>query len=270
MINSNKVYSFCCILLLGMLSSPLLKAQNIQLVCEVKIYNIDKSIVDDSGNIFITNTQGDIQKINAKCEKTLVYSPTKTGIIKQIDIWSQFKVFALFEEFQEFILLDRFLTTPVKYKFSTFNLGYISNATLNYQREIWVVDESDFSLKLLNYESKNIITSQLLNQYLDPINHNIIGLKEFRGNLFIFDAITGILIFDNLGNFISEINTKGLSSFNFFGNNLSYYQEQNLFQVSLKDLSLQQLVKPNAQFNALMKNKDTFYGLTKDRLTIYK
>jgi len=270
MINVSKTYSYCFIFFIGMTSIPILKAQDFQQVCKVKVSNIDKSVVDDFGNVFITNTQGDIQKINAKCEKTLVYSPTKTGIIKQIDIWSQFKIFALFEEFQEFILLDRFLTTPVKYEFSTFNLGYISNATLNYQREIWVVDESDFSLKLLNYESKNIITSQQLNQYLDPTNHSIIGIKEFRGKLFIFDAITGVLIFDNLGNFISKINAKGINSFNFYGNNLNYFKDQKLFQVSLKDLSQQQLVKPNAQFDALMKNKDSFYGLTKDRLTIYK
>ena len=247
-----------------------IQAQELKQVCSLQIKNIETSIVDESGFIFVTNTQGNIEKINSNCEQELVYSPDKTGKVKQIDIWSSFKVFAFYEEFQEFIILDRFLTSAVRYDFSNFIVGYISNATLNFQQDIWVVDESDFTLKLLDAERKNILTSQLLSQYLDASNHHIIGLKEYQGKLFLIDAFSGILIFDNLGNYISKIKTEEIISFNFNQNELCYYQKLKLFRISLNDLSTKKIQTTKTYFKAYFKKKDIFYGLTKDRLTIYK
>ena len=245
-------------------------AQNFKSLCSVEINNIDKSTVDFSGNIYVTSSNGDIRKFNNRCEEVLTFSPTKTGQVKQIDIWSQFKIFGFYENLQEYIILDRFLTSPIRYDFYNLELGYVSNATLNFQQNIWVIDESDFTLKLINIEQQSIITNQPLNQFLDISNHQITHIKEYKGKLYITDAVSGILIFDSFGNYIDRIDAKNAHSINFDSDNFTYFRNGDFIEINLNSLEINTLNAPKGNYNTILKKNDIFYTISNDELEIYQ
>jgi len=259
-----------CFLFLFSWKILVVTAQEFEKVCATEVANLDKFVIDYSGNIFVTTTYGDILKIDSLCEELLVFSPTKTGQIKQIDIWSRFKIFAFYEELQEYIVLNRFLTSPVRYSFSQISVGYISNATLNFQQNIWLIDESDFSLKLVDTKQQEVIINQQLNQYLDLSNHEIIKIKESKGKLFVVDKVSGILVFDIFGSFIERIKVENITSINFEREKMIYYTGKDLMEINLNTLEQKIMIFPQGDYNTLRKKNNTFYAISNGELKIYQ
>ncbi len=247
-----------------------LSAQELKKSCAVSLSNIEKSTIDYSGNIFLTNNKGDIIKYNKLCEEQLVFSPSKTANIKNISVWSQFKIFAFYEELQEYIILNRFLTSPIRYDFSKSNVGFVSAATLNFQQNIWVIDEADFTLKLIDSQQGNIITSQLLSQYLDVANHQISDMIEYKGNLYLVDEYSGVFIFDNFGNYIQQISAKGIRNMYLNQHILSYQSANQIIELNLNTLQQDTIALPQGDFSSVFKKSDTFYALSNDELQIYQ
>lgn len=245
-------------------------AQKFTQICQIEINDIDQSVVDYSGNIFVSTINGDIRKFNNQCEEQLVFSPMKTGKIKQLNIWSQFKVFAFYEELQEYVVLNRFLTSPVRYSLSNLKVGYVSNATLNFQQNLWLIDESDFMLKLIDLERNEVVTSQQLNQHLDIANHEITNLIESKGRLYLIDNRYGILIYDNFGNYVDKIEAKGVISVSFEKESLIYFIKEGLVEVSLNSLDQRTLEWSKDKYEDLIRKNNTFYGITNNGFEIYE
>ncbi len=268
--SSIKIVFWILVVSASLIIKTKLFAQNFRKICTSEIANIEKATADQSGNIFLTTINGDIRKINTICEEELIFSPEKTGRIKQIDIWSPFKVFAFYEELQEYIVLNRFLASPIRYNFTSLDIGYVSNATLNFQQNLWLIDESDFTLKLVDTERNEVLISQQLSQFLDLTNHEITFLMEQKGRLFIVDAIAGILIFDNFGTYLNKIFAKNIKSIQYEGDHLIYHSDNVLNRLFLKTFEVDSLLTPPIPYSNLLKVKDTFYGIRNDRLDIYQ
>ena len=82
--------------------------------------------VDRTGNIFLGLTSGTIKKLSGNLDSLVVYNPTRVGAFTLLEAWHGFQVFAFNQKFQDFVLLDRFLTQENRYDLGATGLFYIA------------------------------------------------------------------------------------------------------------------------------------------------
>ena len=74
--------------------------------------------------LYIADDQGDIKRYNAQGELQQVFSPTKIGNISNIEAWTSLRILVFYEEYQEYVILDRFLNQTSSYSFAPEHIGF--------------------------------------------------------------------------------------------------------------------------------------------------
>lgn len=201
-------------------------AQTLELIKTIKINAPDKVSVDRYSNIFVCDGDGNVNKYDTVGNLKLTYSPQKIGNISLIEAWNSVKIFLFYKDFQEYVILDRFLTPISIYNFDLSSIGFARTATLAADNNLWIIDDSDFSLKKYDIQLQTITIETPLDLLLDAREYDINFMREYQNMLFINDYNSGILVFDNLGNYKKKLPFSRLESFGFLNEEL-YYLEDN-------------------------------------------
>ncbi len=245
-------------------------AQDLKLIITKSTVGVDGLMTDQQGNAYISKLNGDVFKVNNAGETTLTYSPIKNGKVKQIDVWSSFKIVVFYDSFQEVVVLNRFLSETGRYNFEPFHIGFVSNIALNFQQNLWVVDESDFTLKLLDLNNDQVLVEQPFFQFLDVDNHVITLMKEYQGRLYVVDKHYGILVFDNQGNLVDKIERKGINSLGFQKGKLYCYYDNKLVEKELYGSVEKEIPLSKEGYQNVQKSGDYFFGVSDRQLDIYR
>jgi hypothetical protein len=129
--------------------------------------------------------------------------------------------------------LDRFLNPLAENSFILNDIILPKAATLGNNNVIWVWDESDLSLKSLDYQRNLVLQSQPLNLILDSQNLTVTEIREFKNRLFMNVPESGIYLFDNQGNFLQKVDLKLDQRLCFFNERLFWVEEGNLKMYAL-------------------------------------
>ncbi len=185
--------------------------------------------LDRMGNVYASDASGNILKYDPHGKYELTFSPSRPGAVHLLEAWNSIKIIAFYKVFQRFMLLDRFLTMVPAYDFDAAKIGFARLATLTSDDMIWVVDDTDFSLKKYNSRLKRVETTTSLDLVLDPAEYNITFMREYQNQLFVADENSGILVFDNLGSYRKRIPLEGIKFFGFLDDELYYTKGDTLF-----------------------------------------
>ncbi len=195
--------------------------QTFELVDSVSIPTPARASIDRLNNIYIVDENGNINKYGKEGNIDLQYSPQQLAEISLIEAWNPLKIFIFYQDFQEFVFLDRFLTASSR--FSTRDYGnYIGMATISMDNNIWCIDYSDFSLKKYDITLNQLILNTPLSLILNQDHYEIRFMREYQNLLFVSDYSSGIFIFDNLGNFLRKIDIKEVDYFSFIGDEVYF------------------------------------------------
>lgn len=247
-----------------------LNAQKLELLTTKSIANFDFMVADHQSGVVISKANGDIDRVDTEGKVLFTFSPAKNGPVKQIDVWSPFKIMVFYDTFQEIVVLNRFLTETVRHELDSYDLGFVSNVAFNFQQRLWVMDESDFSLKLLDLKNGNVFVEQPFFQFLDVDNHEITFMREFKGHLYVVDKFAGVLVFDNLGNLIRKIDGKGIKYLGFETEKLYYLDGNKLIFLGLYDDSEMVITLPQGKYKNVQKSGDYFFCASDSQLDIYR
>jgi len=198
------------------------------LIRTVPIRNPVSVSLDRNHHIYISDLDGNINKFNSVGDLLLNYSPQKIGKISLLEGWFSVRVFAFYQDYQEFLYLDRFLTPTPVYTITQDLVGFARVATLGNDDNIWILDDSDISLKKLDKNVQFLILNVQLNTVLKDPDHDINFMREYQNQLFINNANEGIMVFDNLGNYKYLIHEPGLKYFNFLNDEIYYYLDSTV------------------------------------------
>jgi hypothetical protein len=188
---------------------------------------------DRTGNIFLSFKGGAITKFSSSMDSLLSFSPEKLGDISLLESWHGFQIFAFYEEFQEFVLLDRFLTRATRYRLSQSSANYADMCTISSDQNLWIFEENQLRIIKLNLNVRAIDIEVPLEFILDASEHNIIFLREYQNLVFLVDEYSGIYVLDNLGNFLRKIEAHGISSISFKNDHLFYLQNNEVHDINL-------------------------------------
>jgi hypothetical protein len=213
--NKRNLLVFLLFWLLISLSSFNVFSQTLNIIDSLVIENEHVSL-DNYQNIYVTNSKGLILRYDTLLQKIGTnYSPEKNAAISLLEARNPLRIFAFYRDFQEYALLDRFLTVVNIAKFNEQatgqEIGFARLAAPSSDNQLWVLDDSDFSLKKFDTQNEKTIFKTPLDLLLGTSNYDMVFLTEYQNQVFLVDKNSGILIFDNMGNFRRKIAIKNLN-----------------------------------------------------------
>ena len=252
--------------LLTFLSSEIAKGQDLEFLSEVPIEKPFLGSLDRKGALFLAEHPGVVNKYSKDGELELTYSPPRISKIGLIEAWSTLDVLVFYSGFQSVSILNRFLV-PITEVSLEDKIGFARLATISNESNLWVIDDSDFSLKLLDLQLDQTTISTPFNQILDPVDYDITYLREYQNQLFILDKNSGILIFDNLGNHLRTIEVSGLDFIGFLNDELYYSDSLNL---KIKNIYTEEERSiPLPEVGTVLMSRERIFLIQDDVLKVY-
>lgn len=257
-----------CLWLVSLIIS---QAQPLELLREVKIQPPAAVSLDRYNRIFVGDEKGNVNQYDAEGKFLLTYSPPKVVRLSLLEAWNTTKIFAFSRDFQQYTLLDRFLVPIGQYSLDETSVGFARVASLSADENLWVFDEVDFSLKKLLLRTGAVSIHAPMNQILDARDYDLAFLREYQNLLFISDRNSGLLVFDNLGNYRKKLPFKGLSSFGMRNEEVYFLQGNEVHFFHLYTFAERSLALPAGQkANHVLAFEDRLVVFSGEWMRIYR
>jgi hypothetical protein len=202
----------------------------------IKSLDIDQPTevsIDRGGNIYFATFDGDVIKLNNQLVKQQIFSPPNPNSTQILDAWQGLRIFTFHRELQLFRLINRNLSLHEDYRFPVEKIGFAELATSSFDNNVWLIDQTDFSLKKYVIKSQEIGSNTPLQLILNPDDYELLHGQEYQNRLFISTRNAGILIFDNFGNYIRTFNYPGIEHFSFWKDYLYFLIDGQMIQINL-------------------------------------
>jgi len=227
--------------------------------------------VDRYFNFYLADKMGQIKKHDALLNYLLNYSPAKPVSITQLEAWNTVKIFLFSRDFQQNTFFDRFLGSPTDFEFSDSYLEYARIACPSADNNIWAIDESDFSLKKVDCQFNKLIVTTPLDLLLKGNEYDIQFMREYQNNLFVVDKNTGILQFDNFGNYKRKFEVQGIDFIGFIDEWLYYYKDNKIQFIHLyKPENKEVLVPVSLNISKVIVSEEYYYLFAKENTYLCK
>jgi len=197
----------------------------------VQLENTQSLSIDRYQNIYLVSDKQDIHK---QGDKKHIYSSRKRKDITHLEAWNSLKLFLFNRAYQEYTLLDRYLTEISIVAFNPDELGFVSYATLALDGNIWAIDNTDFSLKKVDIRNNKTLVTTNLNFVLEHTENEVLFMKASNNFLYVCTASSGILVFDNMGNYKKKLPFNAIS---FLG-----FKDQKLYFANNNELTFFNLI----------------------------
>ncbi len=227
--------------------------------------------IDRQGHVYIASANGDIDRYDSQGNLAYHFSPDTKGNVSLIEAWQGLRTFVFYRDFQQFLFLDRFLTTPNRLNIGTELSRYYQWVTLAGDNNLWMVDQQELSLKKFDIEINEFMLETPFNLNLDPENFELTHIREYQNLLFISDLNSGVLVFDNLGNYLETLPVKGLNYFSFNERELLGISTNNtLVFIDLYNKTKRTLDVPGDDKQFVLQEKNNLYIIYNYKMEVYK
>lgn len=190
-------------------------------VVELDLKKVTTCSVDRLGNFYFINGDGILRKYDPDGK---LLSQTKKSVtpLTLIEPWNPLKVFIYDRGSKKYTHLDHNLEVL---EVTTLEPSLSISPTLfcpaNEANKGWILDEADYTLKRVNLSTKEIeFEATLPEEWV--VEPQFVFMREYQNMVFLLDKNAGIYILNNLGKQIKAIEVKGLTFFNFMGEELCY------------------------------------------------
>lgn len=253
------------VLLLLLLSTLLCQGQSLELSDSLSTrLPITNFSIDAVGNIYLAFEGGQITKYSSTLDSLYSYEPIKTADVTLLEAGNGLYIFAFYDFFQEYLLLNRFLTGAIRTSLPQ-NLSFTAIATQSQDNNLWILDNVGLRLLKYNAQLKSIVQETTLSPLLRNERHQFTFIKEYQNKLYLVDNLHGIYVFDNLGNYLTTLEAS-TNQIGFYGANVYYLQNNNLI---VQDLYTSQTVKTPLTIptiKGVLLFKKTIYFITSKRV----
>ncbi len=244
--------------------------KKLQLIREIKINTPSKASIDRAGNIYVVDNTDQLYRFDPIGEFQLDYSPPKPAEITLMEAWQGLRIFLFFRDLQEYSFLNRYLANQ-QGNYSFINIGFVEMAAPSYDNNIWLIDQVDFSMKKYDIFKQETLSTTPFDLLLNPEQYEITFIKEYQNKVYVGDRNSGILLFDNFGNFIRKYSQPGLNSFNFYKDIIYFIDNGKIILINLYNDDHQEITLPKeGPYHHVLIFEERYYLFTDSSMQIYK
>jgi len=249
----------------------LTRAQSLLLIDSLTVDSPTSVSMDRAGFLYFADQRGVLNKYDPNGHKILDFSPPRPAKITLLEAWQGLRIFLFYQDLQEYSFLNRFLVQQGEFTFNPEITGFVELATPSFDNNIWIIDQTDFSLKKYDIVQKGLQSKTAFDLLLDPDNYDILHMKEHQNKLYISDLNSGILVFDNLGGYLNSIARPGIDFFNFWENEVYFIIENRLEIIDLYDKTVESIRLPqHRQWRFVLMYEDLIYLFADSQLAKYQ
>lgn len=194
---------------------------------------VTAAAIDKKKHLYIADTEGNITQYDSLGHQLLTYSPEKIGTVTSMTTSQTMRLFIFYRDFQEYVILNRFLDQTSRQKFVQEEVGFVKLATLSSDNNIWIFDDTEVSIKKYSPQLNKVITKTSLDLMFNNQSQEVTSLQEYENLLYLVDQKSGILIFDNLGNFKKKLAYTGVTGLTVFDRKMYIIHNQQLKCINL-------------------------------------
>ena len=176
---------------------------------------------DPLQHIYVNDVKGNVIKCDSLGSILSIFAPLQYGQITTMEPWPALRLFLYYENIQSYTFLDRYLTGEQFTRLPA-DIGFARLAAASSDNQLWVVDDRNFSLIKFDFTFNQISLSSPFNQLPMKLDLDPYQIQEYQNRLYMGDRKHGILVFDNIGNYLKTIKLPEIDSFNFIGDELYY------------------------------------------------
>jgi hypothetical protein len=223
--------------------------------------------IDRAGNLYYATIDGDVVKMNDQLEEQLVFSPSTPTTTDILEAWQGLRIFTFHKELQIYRLINRNLSLGDDYTFPSELVQFAEIATPSFDNNIWVINQTDFSLKKYDIHTQRLQSITYLDLLLDQDDYELLHCREYQNRLFVSTRSKGILIFDNFGNYIKTFEYNAIGNFSFWDNELYFLDQGNLVKIDLYEEKQTVLpLPPDQSWESVLIFDQTAYLFSKNSL----
>ncbi len=211
-----------CQLIIAFTFAGCLQGQPLKKLKEFQPGKIENVSVDRLGNFFLIFKNGSIKKYDAN-GKTLAFLKN-TEIPSLIEPWFHPRIFTYYQRGQHYITFDRNFKNPDNQNLDPAVAIKPSLACPTNDNKLLVLDEVDLSVKRINPFNNQVLSEFYIDSIQFSVKPNFTFIREYQNLIFLLDANSGIVIYNNVGKMVNQIKSK-INNFGFYGEELYFLQQ---------------------------------------------
>ncbi|AKQ44740.1 hypothetical protein TH63_02445 [Rufibacter radiotolerans] len=228
--------------------------------------------IDRFDRLYLSDARQNIIQLDTLGKVINTFSPPIQGRVAMAEAWSPAKITVFYEDRQRVQLLDRFLTPLGLADLREYTQGTIRAATLAADDRLWLFDETTFRLLKIDTRVNQIVYENPLELLLARQQQDVTFLREYQNKLYMVDRLSGIFVFDNMGNYQKKIALPNLTYVGFLGDELYYLSGnqlhfQHLYNFKTRTVALPDQAPPYRQ---VLAGDKFLYLTTQDALYAYR
>lgn len=179
----------------------------VNLVSTYEVSNTNGVLIsaDRRGFFYVADAQGNVQQYKSNAEKGLLYSPQKQTRPSVLDAWNGLSILVFSRGFQEYSLLDRFLSTDRVVEVPNTENSFAAMVAISNDNNLWVLDMSRFSVNKFQLNTGQLLFSNPLDLKLRQQLKDPIGFTEYQNYLYLTDSTGAVYLFDNTGIYLQSL-----------------------------------------------------------------
>lgn len=155
--------------------------------------------VDNLGNVFLLNENGQLKKTAPNGDSIAVFNNTRRyGKLHQVDVTNPLKILLFFKDFSTVVVLDRMLNQRSVIDLRNHSLFQVSAVAQSYDNNIWVYDEQESKLRRINEEGQMLDQTTDFRILFDTVPSPSVIIDQDK-QLYLYDSTLGVYIFDYYG-----------------------------------------------------------------------
>ncbi|MBT9391808.1 hypothetical protein KLP40_01425 [Hymenobacter sp. NST-14] len=241
-----------------------------QLVRTIRLDQPGAASLDRRGNLYLTDRQNNLRQFGPDGQALNTYSPPLPGHVMQVEAWNTAKVLVFYDDRQQVLVLDRFLSPISELALATYLDGQARVVTLAPDDRYWLLNESDLTLRQFDVTQKRFTITTPLDLLIGRSRPDFRFLREYQNNLYLVDRLGGVYVFDNLGNYRKKLPLPGLTYVGFRGDELYYLAADGLRFFDLYKLTERQVALPTAGVQQVLVGDEYIYLLLTTGVQVYK
>lgn len=263
-------YRLLLILLLWLSGLGVSRAQQLRLLTSVPIRQVQAVSIDRLGLVYAADQKNTLYKFDAGGKRLLSYSPALAGQLAFVEAWNPVKTLLFYDDRQQITLLDRFLTPITTIRLADLTDGPVRAATLASDDQLWLLNERDFSLIKIDPRYPDTRLKTKLNQILPNGTYDLRMLREYQNTLYLVDRLSGIYLFDTMGNYKKRLPVINLEYLGFKGNEAYYLKDGHLVFFNLYTLQERTVSVPAGKpYRLALASEEAIYLFSPTHLDIY-
>lgn len=167
---------------------------------------------DKLRQLYLVTPSNEVIKYSPEGKELYRFNNNTFGDLGHIDATDPFNLLLYYPDFQVVLILDRTLNLLGEYNLWEYGLYQPGPLGMANDNLLWVYDEPAFRLKKLDRQGRITAQSHDLNQLL-PRAPSPVALIARNNLVYLHDPETGILVFDNFGQYIRTLPLAGASRF---------------------------------------------------------